>query len=234
MLKNEMHYVFKRLSGLPRSAGMEWAKYFDEMADARDTHVTECIQNKLKDAPADSPLPTSFQDAYYQANIPKILDIDMPGRNGSRTMKVMTSSRKGVTVSVELTPENMAHIFANINMKGTEPDTDEPKEMQDEHYAANEGDDEVVKMRLCNGKPTYRIQYRDSSGVWRTKSAQCQDGMDDILKERLMAFYAANHYPEGVPLPEVPPPCSQSKTCDAEAAEKAKHTQFWKKMKFLK
>ena len=232
MLKNEMHYTFKRLSGLPRNSGMEWATYFDDMAEARDARVTKYIKDALATQTSDSPLPTSFQDAYYWANVPKIIDVDMPGYKGSLSMNVLTSSRTGVTVSVQLTPENMAHIFANVKYYGQRA-TDEPSVMHDEQVEGHEDGDDLIKKRVVNGKPTLRVQYRDSSGAWRTKSAQCQDGMTDVLRERLTSFYATNHHPEDMPLP-ADPPCSQSESCEADEAAKAKHTNFWKRMKFLK
>ena len=204
------------------------------MVAARDATVSQYIDAKFDDT-ADV-RPGSFQVAYYEANVPRVLDVDIPGVDGALLMKVITSPRKGVNVSIEVTPENMSHIFANIKAygeRGIEPDdhNDEPTDEMAEDTPVY--DDEIgeeyehVKLLTNNGKPTYRVEYRNSDGVWKTKSMKVMEGMTDAIKKKLSKFYSENHVPEGCEL--------SSPTDNGGAIKRAREVDqmsaWWKRFK---
>ena len=196
-LKSENHHAIKKMSGITASGG-DWLAYLHMMIAARDQAVSQYIDSKFDQR--DDPRPKSFHVAYLEANVPKVMQIGMPGAQEPMLMWLQTSPRKGMSINMELTAENMAHVFANIKYYH-----DKPMEATSPLYdPENDDDDEScpVKTRWNNGKRSFMVNWRDGCGSWRKKWLTPKSpAMQDLAKEELMKFIEANHVPEGITPP---------------------------------
>ena len=196
-LKAENHHAIKKMSGIIASG--EWLGYIHMMISARDEAVSQFIDTRFESR--DDRRPNSFHVAYLEANVPKTMQIGMPGYNEAKLMWVQTSARKGMSISIELTPENMSHVFGNLKHYH-----DNPSEVQGVGAAhdtcddeSDEGSEGIVKSRWNNGRRSYMVNWRDMFGTWRKKwMSPKSNGMKDHVKQELMRFYEQRHVPEGM------------------------------------
>ena len=190
-LKGEMNHAMKRMAGISEH-GNAWSRFLRVMIEARDQAVTQHIEARYADN--DEVQPTSFHAAFLGANVPSTMQIAMPGFDDKHEMWVTTSSRKGTMISIELTEENLAHVFTNIKHYSINPEPINDNWLEDDY---NDGDD-IVKYRRNNGRWSYVVEWRDIYGAWRKRWASFKgEAMRQAAKQELTEFYEKNHIPAG-------------------------------------
>ena len=193
-LKAEMQCAMKRMAGISEQ-GNGWSGFLRVMVNTRDKAVEQFIDARYADS--DDVKPSSFHSAYLGANVPSTMQIAMGCVNDSHQMWVLTSSRKGTTIAIELTEENLAYVFINIKHYANQT-------MIESRMDYEEGDDddgdEIVKCRRNNGKLSYLVEWRDASGKWRKRWASFHgEAMRGPMKDELHKFYERHHVPPGDP-----------------------------------
>ena len=188
-LKGEMNHAMKRMAGISEQ-GNEWSHFLRVMIRARDSAVLKFIEARYADS--EDVQPVSFHAAFLGANVPPCMQVAMPGFDFAHEMWVLTSSRKGTSVSIELTEENLAHVFKNVKHFSTNPIAQVQDAVEDDDG------DEIVKYRKNNGKMAYLVEWRDAYGKWHKKWAGFKgESMRGIVKQELYDFYELHHVPEG-------------------------------------
>ena len=172
-LKGEMNHAMKRMAGISEH-GNAWSQFLRVMIRARDSVVAQYIEARYADS--DDVQPVSFHAAFLGANVPSCMQIAMPGFDDMHEMWVLTSSRKGTSISIELTEENLAHVFRNVKSYTLNPVMESNLNIVN---AEDDDGDDVVKYRKNNGKMAYVVEWRDRHGILTQKVGWLQRGIDE-------------------------------------------------------